>query len=403
MQNWNRITFLCHAELNQKGLDAAEPPSTIKYRGKQQPCYSTIYFIANNKQGAHTKSQSKMGTEYSRVSSLYGPGTVGCWLLTTLSVFISWTFHLQGSTRDIITADFIATLILPTVAALHIIYQIDRAPISIRDILSDENTEWLPWAAAIEAPLTVCESFFAFSLPLLRLAINRSHKKRAILLVIVSLSSILVSVIIAALAEGSISIVQRLQRPFRFAIYHAMTCAIPFILLPGQLLISVDKRMPSRSKYQKSSRGDQFSKTFVLIFTTTFGPFMAYNLLLLLFGIISGSGLAVFDTVPKKLFIYFIPYSGISWKELDQATALFTGFVIVSFTWCSIFNSWKNMTEFEDDGLAETEVLLQTAERRNGRGREVGLASTSLTQTTRNDLSGSSIAVFNRPIRRQSV
>ncbi|KAF2256559.1 hypothetical protein BU26DRAFT_24460 [Trematosphaeria pertusa] len=71
----------------------------------------------------------------SKVSSLYGPGTFGCWLCATLSVLISWTCNRLSKERDTITNDFLAALTLPTIAAVQCLYQI-----SIIETTSDAQT-----------------------------------------------------------------------------------------------------------------------------------------------------------------------------------------------------------------------------------------------------------------------
>jgi hypothetical protein len=69
-----------------------------------------------------------MNTDYSLVSSFYGPGNAGCWLFTICSLFVSWTINIKTSRKDVISNDFITVLLYPTVAAGHIVYQLHRLP-----------------------------------------------------------------------------------------------------------------------------------------------------------------------------------------------------------------------------------------------------------------------------------
>jgi hypothetical protein len=62
------------------------------------------------------------------VSSFYGPGATACWYLTCLSCLISWTIHPKKQKTDSITSDFIAAVTFPTVAAAHLIAQVQNYP-----------------------------------------------------------------------------------------------------------------------------------------------------------------------------------------------------------------------------------------------------------------------------------
>ena len=59
---------------------------------------------------------------YQLVDSLYGPGIVGAWLLTLCAVLISWTLNASSRRKDTISIDFIAALLLPMVAASHLVF-----------------------------------------------------------------------------------------------------------------------------------------------------------------------------------------------------------------------------------------------------------------------------------------
>lgn len=96
---------------------------------------------------------------YAKVQSLYGPGTVGAWLLTILSVFLTWTLNRKARCRDTLSFDFLAVLILPTVAASHLFWLARRLPTSIAGVLVAEDLEAVQNVAALEAPLNICETF----------------------------------------------------------------------------------------------------------------------------------------------------------------------------------------------------------------------------------------------------
>jgi hypothetical protein len=98
-------------------------------------------------------------SHYQLVDSLYGPGTVGAWLLTLCAVLISWTLNRSSRRKDTISVDFIATLFLPLVATSHAIFQIVRLPVSVAEVITTQDVELQKYAAALEAPLNICETF----------------------------------------------------------------------------------------------------------------------------------------------------------------------------------------------------------------------------------------------------
>src|SRR6201999_2905001 len=59
--------------------------------------------------------------QFSLVSPLYGPGSMLCWYLTTLSVLLSWMLHPHKRASGSIDVDLVAVLTLPAVAAGHLI------------------------------------------------------------------------------------------------------------------------------------------------------------------------------------------------------------------------------------------------------------------------------------------
>lgn len=120
----------------------------------------------------------------STVSSLYGPGTILCWYLTTLSVLISWTPHPHRKKSGSIDVDLIATLTLPSVAAGHVISQ---AQGSVRQLLEDQDLQLTSAIAALEAPFVVVESFMALSIILFLTAAWMVKIRRAVSVAVVGL------------------------------------------------------------------------------------------------------------------------------------------------------------------------------------------------------------------------
>lgn len=115
---------------------------------------------------------------YATVSSLYGPGTVSCWYLTTFSVLVSWTLHPHKMKSGSIDVDLIATLTLPVVAAGHLILQ---ARSLLHQHASSDLYEPFYSVAAIEAPFVIVEIFMQISVVLFLIAAWRRALWRLII------------------------------------------------------------------------------------------------------------------------------------------------------------------------------------------------------------------------------
>ncbi|KAK4102191.1 hypothetical protein N658DRAFT_485552 [Parathielavia hyrcaniae] len=108
------------------------------------------------------------------VSSLYGEGTVLAW------------FFIVASTFDSVSNDFIAALTMPVVAPRGTASTWSSATGSSRGgggetvgLLTSWTTGSVQLAAALEAPLTICENFVVMALVLFGVATYRGYSKRA--------------------------------------------------------------------------------------------------------------------------------------------------------------------------------------------------------------------------------
>lgn len=116
--------------------------------------------------------------ELALVSSLYGRGTILCWLFTILACLISWTGDKRKRKSDTLNADFIGILTLPSVAAGHTLYQIRcLKTLSYSDMRPVKITQF---SRAIEASLTIIETFITFSIVLFLLVFLARCYKRAV-------------------------------------------------------------------------------------------------------------------------------------------------------------------------------------------------------------------------------
>lgn len=142
--------------------------------------------------------------ELALVSSLYGKGTIFGWLATILSCLISWTCNEHKRKSDSIGADFIAVLTLPSVATGHIIYQIRSLP-GKTTIANDElaTPTAVQHSRAIEAPLTVIETFMVLSVILFLVVFPVHCYKRAVLIAVVGLLCLATEVMVYLLLTNA--------------------------------------------------------------------------------------------------------------------------------------------------------------------------------------------------------
>lgn len=124
-------------------------------------------------------SSTSATDQYDLVSSFYGPGAVVGWYLTAFACLVSFSLHPRKRCRDSITADLIAVLTFPTVAATDLITQARSYP--KEGITLKQN------AASIEASLIVTEIFMAIDVFLFLLAVGFKCVRRECLLATVGL------------------------------------------------------------------------------------------------------------------------------------------------------------------------------------------------------------------------
>lgn len=119
------------------------------------------------------------------VSSLYGKGTTLCWLLTILACLISWTCDKRKRKSDSLNADFVGIHCLPCVAAGHTLHQIRS--LGTLDFTNTRPITIIQISRAIEASLTLTETFMILSVVLFLVAFPARCYKRAALIAATSL------------------------------------------------------------------------------------------------------------------------------------------------------------------------------------------------------------------------
>jgi len=117
------------------------------------------------------------------VNSFYGPGATACWYLTCLACLILWTFHPKKQKSDSITSDFIALVTFPTVAAAHLISQVQNYP--SQSSLDDQLAKQIH--ASMSASLTITETYLSLCIILLAPAVLSQSTKRIVLLALTGL------------------------------------------------------------------------------------------------------------------------------------------------------------------------------------------------------------------------
>ncbi|KAK4207013.1 hypothetical protein QBC37DRAFT_299647 [Rhypophila decipiens] len=175
------------------------------------------------------------------VSSLYGPGAVGSWLCMVTSVLVTWTLNPRSRQRDSITNDLIAALSMPTFAASHVFYlllfttkpsQLDQAFLRSRTtLLTTPTPAGVQYAAAVEAPLIICDTFSVLGLILFALAAVRRFPRRVVAVLAVGFLAFSTETMIFAQTSGIAVVESNLTRPFLFNFFEIMVTILAIICL----------------------------------------------------------------------------------------------------------------------------------------------------------------------------
>lgn len=121
--------------------------------------WNTVSPVANvTAPATSTQQQDRLAL----VSSLYGPGIILAWYLTTAALFLSWILHPHKRRSGSLDLDLSAVLTLPAVAAGHLIAQasaLQKQKSTSSESFDEGNLLYLQRIAAIEAPFGVVEIF----------------------------------------------------------------------------------------------------------------------------------------------------------------------------------------------------------------------------------------------------
>ncbi|KAK2596135.1 hypothetical protein QQS21_006412 [Conoideocrella luteorostrata] len=290
-----------------------------------------------------------MSSRYSLISSLYGPGAVGCWLFTVGSVLISWTLNPTSRVKDSIDNDCIAALSLPVVAASHLIFQVRQFPGDKSTITTTSDEALLQHSASIEAALNVCETFADMTLPLFLLCAFRHHFKRAILIAAVGLVSFAGEAFLSFQSSSTVSPgSSNLSRPYLMnisGVIVAITATLAHVLIFYLLCFSayVMYMLPMRTAERErvGSDGQRGMKRLGVrkvfwnanILTTLPLLFMAGSLSMgLPLGLLGQTALMGSAGSGISRLKLFLPASDIAVLELDQIVPLMGGAITFLFS-----------------------------------------------------------------------
>ena len=319
--------------------------------------YTSILSCIAEKDDVAVKTAMEDPSRLDLVNSLYGPGTVGAWLLIAMSVLISWTINRQSKKRDVISNEFVATLVFMLVTAGHLIYLITGKT----SITCNDRWDILLQTATVEAALNVCETSLTLLLVSFSIAAVHGHRKRA--------STVLVAGIIVLASEiltfnrHANSTVERssFTRPFLLnttiifpGIIVSLGFPIVFLVLSGLYFYAVD-RLNERARTQielsaepaEGSNARRYTADRKAMVLSSWLPicFLPANLLSSVgtpFGWFGETQYArLTHSAAAVRFLFFIPRSNISILDLDQAVALGAGLCTLGFSLWDAWRSWR--------------------------------------------------------------
>ena len=281
------------------------------------------------------------------ISSLYGPGAVGCWLLTALSCFLSWTVpkrdHASSTparrrSRDSLDNDFIATLAMPAIAAGHVIAQIKRYdgdPGGKAFLAIDDGARLLPYMTEVEAATYVVEVGIVTVIFLLGLAIvDLRWKRMGASFAVAVLCEVAVWRVLGRLADWEDSVgIQTYGRwlfsptddtlEFWICMFYLLLAAVPFYAM---IWLDIGD--------MNTTRGFRGLRTMISWVLIALWAILMHMMLRL------SPFFPVSEEMPPRhkrrraffrQFIRHVPRTNHSIRDLDQAVALFAGCSVLAF------------------------------------------------------------------------
>ena len=312
-----------HTQTRPKRRDTDEPPLF----GSITNFYQGLASAKLGNLGSMSSTSAPHSNEYDLVSSFYGPGAVVGWYLTVLACLVSYCLHPRKRIRDSITADLLAVLTFPTVAAADLITQVRSYP--------REGATLAQYAASIKASLSVTEVFLRIDAILLLLAVKFRCMRRMCLLATVGLFCFSAEwYVILPPSKRSVT-VQNFDTVF----------SINFgTLLYMSVLLLVCCVNSALADY---SSPDAKWLSIIMLILGTFVAFATGLLSGFMFGLLSQFRPRI-RIVASRIAHELIPKSNTSVKELDQAVAILAGASVLGFTLYSTadtyYKAWLSKT-----------------------------------------------------------
>lgn len=263
------------------------------------------------------------------VSSLYGPGAMICWICTSLSVYLSWSFNYASQRHDRFTSDVLGCLLLPAIAAIHWTIELIHF-----DPSRDEKANQITNAA-----FTVCMYFMPVGMALSLLAYSHRHKRRLAVTLLTTVPCVVIFAI-TVLAYGS-------KAPRVDTSGGGLGCFLVFlVLIPTSIpsrrnsaVYQTTDTIPAR--YQGPTHRFLLWSIRIAMFVLQWAGFIVLFLLQAKDSTISDSLLQAednpFDDASPKIAV--LPRTPYRISDIDQAVALSIG--IITFL-LALFDTTKN-------------------------------------------------------------
>ena len=328
-------------------------------------------------------------TDYELVSSFYGPGAVGCWLLIISSIFIAWTLDPIRRLKDTIDNDFLAAVTFPALAAGNTIYQAIHYPGGISELARQSvypKEEPSPAFTAMQFYTDFNYTSFGLSFSLTFIAIWHYRVRRGLvaagLCLLVIFPDILVTHIftLAVMLEDPNHVlpwwskVINLARSSTFLIFFIIGLVgyVGMLCLVGSLLLSkprLQTQRTSSSQTQQEDSQDTSKEEWV------FPPNMLRGIIVLMLGLLLFPGISFHFTwpplevqvstaaaykIPKLNLRSLVPPSGQALWELDQTAALAGGVITFAMTVYAAIKHRRDAAMVEKSSVSYEQVSINS-------------------------------------------
>lgn len=291
------------------------------------------------------------------VNSFYGPGATACWYLNCLSCAVSWTLHPKNQRSDSVTSDLIALVTFPTVAAAHLVSQVQDYP--SQPHVSNEAFQQVH--ASICASLTIAETYLALCVVLLFLAVLVRSIKRIIVLTLTGIFCCVAETYVyfaipsirnspgtfnrsfvidsLSLLVIRLAIVVILVAMLLYFIYLWLACHRPPHFAEPQP--EDDSDVVKNDHYTKTTylRVNQLTCLTYLAILCSVGP-TCFAVKAIVPSPVQEAGDEPRDTRWRKIVNEFFPRTNTRIMELDQAVALLAGMTVLGFSLYSAADEW---------------------------------------------------------------